>query len=897
LIAGREPGSSEQQGGVLMAATLATVNRGARFVRADLHIHSFGGSGDVQDATMTPEAIVNAAVAKGIEIIAITDHNSVKNIPSAEKAAADKELLLIPGVELSSPGGHFLVYAPSYDALQRILGRLQFDADREQCRTSAFDVLTAVAEFEGVAIPAHIDLDNGLERAIRGYTDAKTSVLNHPAVVALEIAHTDAEAWYTSRDDNSERKRIAKERASNLGDGIARELPKVQSSDAHVLDAIGRNPSQREKITRLKIFDRSWLSFRTAFADPDARVRIEEVLPDSRPTLLGLEITGGFLDGEIVPLSDNLTCIVGGRGSGKSTAFESVLAACGHSARQELRNADAWPERIELQYRDELGNVSTHTWEDSEVMSTDSSIVQLESLGQGAMARTIEKCSEDPTPLCDFFDDLVDLDQTWARVSELQEGLHTNRERIMRLSQELSRQAGVKQKLQHRLQQRATLEKENGKDLLDLQKRLAAAVAVRERLLPTFESTVAPLKQALSEADFSELHDLATDAESLGSKSEKSPLPSVLDRMQRSVEEKKDAFDKEVSTWRKEIETFVAGIRSRQGALRTKVNLELKELQEKGIVLDSKFITTLSREIQNLQAEERTLSRAEIERTKCIAERATLLKEYRACFATAFKERSRLAAIVERRLREMVVDMTISFDYEEARNSAAAVDVLKTEMGWRTAAVPKAAAIVKSLGIPALLDGLRNNNSTVVADATTADGVPILTKQEADELRERFKANFAFRGALEECRYRDVPRIILSRTTSDGRHLVRGFSGLSLGQQQSIIVSILLSTDSNVPLLIDQPEDNLDSAFVFRVLVNALRQTKERRQVILVTHNANITVLGDCDLVVPLKATADKGHVVEPGTVDSPKTRDLVCDVLEGGKAAYLRRGKLYGLQ
>lgn len=126
--------------------------------------------------------------------------------------------------------------------------------------------------------------------------------------------------------------------------------------------------------------------------------------------------------------------------------------------------------------------------------------------------------------------------------------------------------------------------------------------------------------------------------------------------------------------------------------------------------------------------------------------------------------------------------------------------------------------------------------------------------------------------------------------------LVREFGELSLGQQQAIVLGMLLCSESSAPLLIDQPEDNLDSAFVFQVLVRALRQIKERRQVILVTHNANIGVLSDADLVVPLKATADKGSVTSPGSVDDPKTRDLVCEILEGGRAAYNRRGTLYAV-
>lgn len=69
---------------------------------------------------------------------------------------------------------------------------------------------------------------------------------------------------------------------------------------------------------------------------------------------------------------------------------------------------------------------------------------------------------------------------------------------------------------------------------------------------------------------------------------------------------------------------------------------------------------------------------------------------------------------------------------------------------------------------------------------------------------------------------------------------IRGFSHLSLGQQQSVLLALMLSSDRVQPLLIDQPEDNLDSEFIYSTLVPVLRRVKERRQIIVVTHNANL---------------------------------------------------------
>jgi predicted ATP-dependent endonuclease of OLD family len=97
-------------------------------------------------------------------------------------------------------------------------------------------------------------------------------------------------------------------------------------------------------------------------------------------------------------------------------------------------------------------------------------------------------------------------------------------------------------------------------------------------------------------------------------------------------------------------------------------------------------------------------------------------------------------------------------------------------------------------------------------------------------------------------------------------------------------------------LVIDQPEDHLDSQFIYETVVKTLRQVKERRQIIVATHNANIAILGDAELIAPLVAWKAIGRITDRGSVDNPLTRERACKILEGGEAAYRRRGQMYGL-
>jgi ATPase subunit of ABC transporter with duplicated ATPase domains len=117
-------------------------------------------------------------------------------------------------------------------------------------------------------------------------------------------------------------------------------------------------------------------------------------------------------------------------------------------------------------------------------------------------------------------------------------------------------------------------------------------------------------------------------------------------------------------------------------------------------------------------------------------------------------------------------------------------------------------------------------------------------------------------------------------------------SQLSTGQRCTTILPILL-TQSERPLLIDQPEDNLDNAFVYETIVTALRAVKGSRQVIFVTHNPNIPVLGEAERVFVFASDGHHAEVRRVGTVDDCK--DEIERILEGGREAFLQRKRRYG--
>ncbi|MEZ7204134.1 PHP domain-containing protein [Agrobacterium sp. O3.4] len=125
---------------------------GARFHRADLHIHSFGASHDVRDETMTALNIVETAKREGLSLIAVTDHNEISNVEATIKASHGTGILVVAGVELSTPQGHLLCYLPDMDSLQKFYARLTI-IDRglanSRCQQSIIECLNIAREFHG----------------------------------------------------------------------------------------------------------------------------------------------------------------------------------------------------------------------------------------------------------------------------------------------------------------------------------------------------------------------------------------------------------------------------------------------------------------------------------------------------------------------------------------------------------------------------------------------------------------------------------------------------------------------------------------------------------------------------------------------------------------------------
>lgn len=141
-----------------------------------------------------------------------------------------------------------------------------------------------------------------------------------------------------------------------------------------------------------------------------------------------------------------------------------------------------------------------------------------------------------------------------------------------------------------------------------------------------------------------------------------------------------------------------------------------------------------------------------------------------------------------------------------------------------------------------------------------------------------------------------MPEDMITIKLNDGQNEIDINEG-SPGQKCAAVLAFLLSNGNN-PLVIDQPEDDLDNSLIYKLIVESIRKMKLGRQIIIVTHNPNIPVLGDAEGVIILernksgKVTLYKNK--KAGCIEEKVIREGICDIMEGGEVAFKKREKKY---
>jgi ABC-type Mn2+/Zn2+ transport system ATPase subunit len=690
-----------------------------------------------------------------------------------------------------------------------------------------------------------------------------------------------------------------------LGLGENQYLARVLFSDSHALSALGKNAQGKRKMTRIKLDSPSFNGIRIALQDADARIRLEDEIPQSIPYLLGIKLQGGFLEGQTIHFSRNLNCIIGGRGAGKSTAFEAARVIAPTASGNKLIDSEVWPEKIHLIWVDQAGRQHTiirRIGESTENLSDP--IVgpvsfPIESYGQSETAQTSAKAQQDPAVLLRYLDQFTNITDLGAQEEEVRNQLLSNQTEIEKAQTQVSRIPEYKKLLANAELQLKALEAAHASEVVALERKVAEERSIRE----TIEKRISDLKDEVSSSSLTEiLSDIQTAARPEDLKVGSLEFKQIAKLVSAFASEAERAH-KEVSSKTKtlsvEIKKQVDQWRSRERQILSEIEQKKKDLLAKGIKLDSMYIKKLATDESNYRKSLKVLVEWEKRLKELQKVRDERLKKRLEVRAAISKNRIAFAAKANQTLKSALTDLFVNVKFAENCLSPEAEQIITDAMNWRTSQVPRAALLVEQISVPQLLTAIRKNDPNPILKVAASDGTKPFSKTDALEiLKTLAQPPHIYR--LERCLFDDRPRITVTKKIVQKGGAVqypsKDFAKLSLGQQQSVLLALMLSSESNSPLIIDQPEDNLDSEFIFHSLVPVLRAAKERRQIIVVTHNPNIAVLGDAELIVALKSTSDKSIIVASGSIDESNTKRVVCQILEGAEEAFRRRAKMYGV-
>lgn len=615
----------------------------------------------------------------------------------------------------------------------------------------------------------------------------------------------------------------------------------------------------------------------------------------------GLRVRGGFLDGLRVDFDDNLNCVIGGRGTGKTTLIELLrwtldqMPTTTSGLRKNIEklvqgNLGSGVVEVEIQTDSGLRySVRRSSSGSAMVMNEAGDPVEID-IARGTIFSAevysqsqIEEIANDPLfqlKLIDKFisDELKDIEE---KLANLVRELGLNGTELLKLRSEvatLKEKVSTLPEITEKLKTYKTAEgDEQGKALRTAGEEKALRDRERravERLRVFFGETAERLREAKSGLT-------GTVDESIDKAMLEGPngvlLQSTRDLAETAAQKIDQAVDRAAAIADETAGKFVqrASELSTLHLKQEKAYQDLLALREKEKGQASER-DKLLRQQSELQEEQKRLAKRREDLAKKEQARATTLRRLSDLRDARFRQR---LAVAQRLTSQL--GPTIQVEIEQYGNTDSYRDILLDIMkgaGFKYTQIvehaverippPELAAIVQRGDVQALADHLE-------LDADRANRFLLQLKDKA--------AVFD----VEVVDLHDRPTIKLR----DGMDY-KDATVLSTGQKCTTILPILL-LESASPLLIDQPEDNLDNAYIYETIVKSVRGVRGKRQLIFVTHNPNIPVLGDANRVIVLQSDGRMASLKAIGTVDDVKTE--IETVLEGGREAFRQRKDRYG--
>lgn len=614
-----------------------------------------------------------------------------------------------------------------------------------------------------------------------------------------------------------------------------------------------------------------------------------------------IEITGGFLPGLMVELPQGLTCIIGPRGSGKSTLAEAVrYAVCGTSAapKQSLDLVQAnlaGGALVAITASAEGANRYTlkrGLKQQPVLLASDGRTINAVDIDRGTFLPLDAYSSPEIEAIADevlgqkrrnLLDELRSEQMRAIHLSlaESARALDANADRIRaaeRTIQDLTEQAEELGNVRARLSTLAPSEHEPAADFIrisrqqQLNQREISKLDTADRDLKTLEQTLNQMKKDarlvfrahLAEED-------SVNAEILRH------YDDLLAAALRTVEEHVSAISGQIC----EARDTLAQARQNITQAHTGHANELVRL-----TAINQAASEQARARAALEQQLAKLHSLDEQRSELTVELKALLDERKALKTKHILMRDQISTIREEVASELQREIGNRVRIRIMRNA--------DHLGYQQTLVDglRGARVRNHEEIITTLMQLRPEQLAQLIQSNDVDGFEELTSFGSERSR---KILDAFREtidplALEVIAIEDRVGIELD-VSSAGKANFKDASDLSRGQKCTALLPILLAR-RDTPLIIDQPEDNLDNHFIFETVVNAVQRLKKRRQMIFITHNANIPVLAEADLVLVMNSDGRIGAVERSGTVD--ECREQIIELLEGGRRAFELRSKRY---
>ncbi len=912
---------------------------GARWWRFDFHTHTpasndYGkGSNQATLKTRTPREWLLDYMRAEIDCVAITDHNSGAWIDrlkmelealNSSKPGGFRPIHLFPGVEISVNGGiHLLaIFDPGKNTsdIDSLLGAVGFPSDKkgtsDAVTTKSFAEVARVVEQEGgIAIPAHVDGDNGLFK-LSGTT--LEQALDCGAVSAVEVVNA-----------GLEKPRVNQDRRLNWTE--------VLGSDSHHPSG---NPGDRfpgSHFTWIKMGPPSIEGLRLALLDGPLSVRRSDQVagdPNVHASLIieSIEVTQARYMGRSttfkLELNPWLNAIIGGRGTGKSTLVECL--------RLTLRRDAELPEALHREF--EKYRKVCQSRDDDGLLTNDSSFsvtyrkdrtrfrVQWSQRGDAApievqdnngqwktdpgdvaqrfpvriySQKQIFELAKAPLALLRIVDEAPEVDRrSWdnrwkeeetrflslrskareigtvlADESRLRGELEDIKRRLAIFEE--AGHAGVLKEYQKRLRQQRGVDawEETWSGSGDSLRRLAAD------LLPD------PLDTSLFEPDRVEDQDILM----------KAAIPlKRLDAVRARLEDLAREIDEALSQWRQARD---------ESAWRQAVNGAIEEydkLRQRLKAEEAGDPSAYGELVQRRQALEARLKELESRRTQ--------LESLRRDADGGLVRLRQLRRDLTQRRRSFLSKILVDNPYVRIEVIPyGARETVESEfrrlLQRETGGFEKDIGVVGGEGLLGTLysggdDGLAVEERLLEIKKKIRN-IAVGQYDTSDLADRRFAAHIAklppeALDRLDSWFPEDSLQVQYS-TTADGSGF-RSIQEGSPGQKTAALLAFLFSYGEE-PIVLDQPEDDLDNHLIYDLIVGQLRRIKQKRQVIVVTHNANIVVNGDAELVAALVARGGETHQECAGCLQEKKVRDTICAVMEGGRKAFEQRYRRIALE